>query len=205
MKKIRDFFYNCNDIIAVLIILLAAVTLIYWRVNVILDYPATLAAENAIDHSDTDNEVVIEEPEGAKEAATEEAKEETKEETGEKDKSQGEAPEGETAEKEDAENEDAENEDEGDTSEEEKDSSEEDEDSIWKDGKLKEDVTVYIESGSSVAAVESLIAVGIFDTYEEYVELCEKEGIDPESIQTMEFTFGADYTKEDIVRLVTNN
>ena len=63
MKKIRDFFYNCNDIIAVLIILLAAVTLIYWRVNVILDYPATLAAENAIDHSDTDNEVVIEEPE----------------------------------------------------------------------------------------------------------------------------------------------
>ena len=45
MKRIKDFFYNWNDVLIIMFILLAAATLIYWRVQVIMDYPKTLAVE----------------------------------------------------------------------------------------------------------------------------------------------------------------
>lgn len=47
MNRIKDFFYNRNDIIIVLIILVIAGCLIYNRIGVIMDYPAKIAAENA--------------------------------------------------------------------------------------------------------------------------------------------------------------
>ena len=47
MKKLKDFFYNKNDILVVLIILAAAAFIIYTRIGVILDYPEKLANEAA--------------------------------------------------------------------------------------------------------------------------------------------------------------
>ena len=47
MNKIKDFFYNKNDIIIVLIILIAAGLIIYTRINAIMDYPETFAQQNA--------------------------------------------------------------------------------------------------------------------------------------------------------------
>ena len=47
MNKIKDFFYNKNDIIIVLIILIAAGLIIYTRINAIMDYPEALAQKNA--------------------------------------------------------------------------------------------------------------------------------------------------------------
>ena len=47
MNKIKDFFYNKNDIIIVLIILIAAGLIIYTRISAIMDYPETLAQQNA--------------------------------------------------------------------------------------------------------------------------------------------------------------
>ncbi len=38
MNKIKDFFYNKNDIIIAVIILLIAAGVIYWRVGAIIDY-----------------------------------------------------------------------------------------------------------------------------------------------------------------------
>ncbi len=43
----RDFFYRKNDIIIVLIILIAAGFLIYNRIGVIMDYPAKIAEQQA--------------------------------------------------------------------------------------------------------------------------------------------------------------
>ena len=45
MKKIKDFIYNWNDIIVILCILVAAAAVIYWRVNLIMDYPKVIAAQ----------------------------------------------------------------------------------------------------------------------------------------------------------------
>lgn len=47
MKKLKDFFYDKNDIIIVLIILAAAAFIIYTRIGVIIDYPEKLAKQAA--------------------------------------------------------------------------------------------------------------------------------------------------------------
>lgn len=55
MNKIKDFFYNTNDILIALLILVCAGALIVWRIDAIMDYPrvvvetATVAHEKAID------------------------------------------------------------------------------------------------------------------------------------------------------------
>ncbi|MDO4834300.1 MAG: hypothetical protein Q4A40_04610 [Bacillota bacterium] len=43
MNRLKDFFYNKNDIIIVLIILVVAGLLIYNRIGAIMDYPAKMA------------------------------------------------------------------------------------------------------------------------------------------------------------------
>ena len=45
MKGLKDFFYDKNDIIIALAILMIAALLIVWRMEVIMDYPETLALE----------------------------------------------------------------------------------------------------------------------------------------------------------------
>ena len=45
MKKLKDFLYNWNDIVVILCILVGAAALIYWRVNLIMDYPKAIAAQ----------------------------------------------------------------------------------------------------------------------------------------------------------------
>lgn len=76
MNKIKDFFYNKNDIIIVLIILAAAAFIIYTRIGAIMDYPEAFAekvaasqteentSDKSADASDTasssDNTIIIE-------------------------------------------------------------------------------------------------------------------------------------------------
>lgn len=42
MKNFKDFLYKSNDIILAIVILLAALAVIGWRTQVIMDYPKTL-------------------------------------------------------------------------------------------------------------------------------------------------------------------
>ena len=42
MKNFKDFFYDKNDIILVILILIIAGLLIFWRVDVIMSYPDTI-------------------------------------------------------------------------------------------------------------------------------------------------------------------
>ena len=53
MNKIKDFFYNINDIVIALIIIGLAALLIMSRINAVMDYPTThgLVAENGISNS----------------------------------------------------------------------------------------------------------------------------------------------------------
>lgn len=45
MKRLKDFFYDKNDILIALAILLVAAALIMWRMEVIMAYPKTMAEE----------------------------------------------------------------------------------------------------------------------------------------------------------------
>ena len=47
MRHIRNFFHNINDIILAVIIVVLAVGIIYWRMQIILDYPKQLVNGDA--------------------------------------------------------------------------------------------------------------------------------------------------------------
>lgn len=176
MKKLKDFFYNWNDILVVLLILAFAALLIYWRVNVIMDYPKVLAASvevgmqpNADGTSVTDN--------------------------------------GNTSTEKSAENEDS-----GNTEEDGTDSGDTGDtgagpanSTIWKDGKLRANMTVTIESGSASGAVNSLVEAGLFNSYEEFNSVCQSVGTEATAILATTYTFNSGATQGDIALQVTGN
>ncbi|MCQ2552908.1 MAG: endolytic transglycosylase MltG [Clostridia bacterium] len=45
MKKIKDFIYDYNDVLVALLIVAAAGIIIFWRVNVVMDYSSYVAKE----------------------------------------------------------------------------------------------------------------------------------------------------------------
>lgn len=51
MNRIKDFFYDKNDIIVAFIILLAAAVIIYFRIGDIMKYPETLVHSAAADQT----------------------------------------------------------------------------------------------------------------------------------------------------------
>lgn len=46
MKKFKDYIYDKNDIIIAILIMAAAALIIFWRLNVILDYPKQFLASD---------------------------------------------------------------------------------------------------------------------------------------------------------------
>ena len=66
MKSFKDFYYDKNDIIIAILILFIAGLIIMWRINVIMDYPQTLAKETDTLQT-TEQSVVDKEEESADE------------------------------------------------------------------------------------------------------------------------------------------
>lgn len=56
MEKLKDFFYDKNDLVVALIIITIAGLLIVWRVNVIMNYPKIMAAEIVTQQEELGNE-----------------------------------------------------------------------------------------------------------------------------------------------------
>ena len=48
MNKIKDFIYDKNDIVIALLILVVAALIIFWRLDIILEYPKTLLSDDDI-------------------------------------------------------------------------------------------------------------------------------------------------------------
>lgn len=70
MKRFQDFFYDKNDIIIALLILCIAGLVIMWRIDVIMDYPQTLAKETDTVQTTEENAVDTEDPADPKEENT---------------------------------------------------------------------------------------------------------------------------------------
>ena len=196
MKYIKDFFYNLSDLFIILLILGIAGGLIYWRFNIIMDYPEALAAEVR----ETANQNLV--PSGDSEG-----------ENAEGENAQGENAEGENAQGENAQGENSQGENAGaesgetpapiDTSSEQEPGSGPRDNTIWKDGKLRVDMNVELASGSSEIAVESLVQAGLFTSYEDFVAVCEKIEADPGMVAAGTYTFPAGSSQEDIADIVT--
>lgn len=74
---------------------------------------------------------------------------------------------------------------------------------VYSNGTLTGDITVTVAGGSVTGAVDSLIAVGLFDSYADFETACANAGVSPDSIKAATFTFAAGSTKADIAAKVT--
>ncbi|MGN0659897.1 MAG: hypothetical protein ACI4LA_09855 [Emergencia sp.] len=157
MKGLKDFLYDKNDILIALAILIVAALLIIWRMDVIMDYPHTLAEETGTVDTTEDS------------AAGEQS-----------DTAGGEEDSGSAS-------------DDGSS-----------ETTLWSNGVLSRDVTVTIQSGSLTSAVQCLIDAELFDSYDQFLQICQAAGYDPDDIKATTFTFDAGMTQTDIARIVTN-
>ena len=73
MNKIKDFFYDKNDVIVALIILAVAVFIIYVRIGDIMKYPETLVATNQTTTSAVSENATLTETMAPGTAATDES------------------------------------------------------------------------------------------------------------------------------------
>lgn len=171
MRKFKNFIYKTNDIIIAFVVILLACGLIAWRLNVIMDYPATL-----VDTS-------VEQSEDANAAGSEADKADAKNDgAGDADKK-------------------------GTGSDADKSSKASDDNSgsnsIYASGKLAKDISVTVNGGTATAAAQCLVDAGLFDSYTDYANACNKAGNSPEAIKASTFTFSKGMSKVSIAKMVT--
>ena len=212
MKHIKDFLYNWNDIVIILLILVGATALISWRVDKIMEYPSTLVNEV------TEQEAEAEKQEEAEAEKKEEEAKEEEEKTEEEAAEESEAAENNEAEEGNAE-ENAEEANSEENSEEAAASAEDAVDtpentnwqpgegpldnSVWKDKQLRSGITLTTASGTAYDAVDTLIDAGLFTSFDDYFSVCMRVGVDSSAIKSATFTFDQGATQEDIVKQVT--
>ena len=68
MRLIKNFFHNINDVVLAIIIVAVAAGIIYWRMQIILDYPKKMMEQQVV----TEETVPAEEAAPAEEAPAEE-------------------------------------------------------------------------------------------------------------------------------------
>ncbi len=76
------------------------------------------------------------------------------------------------------------------------------ENSLWSDGVLTADVSVTVSGSTASAAIECLVAAGLFDDYAEYQSICDDAGLNHEKVSGGVFTFAAGSTKEDVAKAI---
>ena len=69
MRHIRNFFHNINDIVLAIIIVVIAAGIIFWRMQIILDYPKTIVSKQTVTEEGAEEETPAEESGAAEENA----------------------------------------------------------------------------------------------------------------------------------------
>lgn len=170
MKKFKDFIYDKNDIIIAVLILAVAALIIFWRLNVILEYPKQLLGndepnvENPVDNTG-DNSADTDKPADNSDNSNSGA---------------GSGSDSTTNDNEPADN--------------------TQELPLWQGGVLTMDVEVEVSGNSASAAIQCLIDKGLFDDYAEYQRICDETGLDHEKVKAGTFTFKKGATKQDIAK-----
>ena len=73
---------------------------------------------------------------------------------------------------------------------------------IWKDGVLKNNMSVKVPSGSATDAVAGLVEAGLFKSYDDFAALSGQLGLDPTSIMPGTYKFDAGKSQSDIIQAV---
>lgn len=83
MRLIKNFFHNINDVVLAILIVAIAAGVIYWRMQIILDYPKTIVSNQAVTEEPAAEEPVTEEPAAEQPAAADPAAEQPAEQPAE--------------------------------------------------------------------------------------------------------------------------
>jgi predicted cobalt transporter CbtA len=71
MRLIKNFLHNINDIVLAIVIVALAAGIIYWRMQIILDYPKQLADQQAVYMEEAEEDAAETEEAAQDEAAAE--------------------------------------------------------------------------------------------------------------------------------------
>lgn len=71
MRLIKNFLHNINDIVLAIVIVALAAGIIYWRMQIILDYPKQLADQQAVYLEEAEEDAAETEEAAQDEAAAE--------------------------------------------------------------------------------------------------------------------------------------
>ncbi len=174
MEKLKDFIYDKNDILVALLVLVLAALLIWWRLDIIMEYPEKLFSDG-------------------EQIGTEQGADDSQ--SGEEDQAGGE---GEGTQAGDGTGDGDGTQDGGDSS----DTPAVPTDSLWQGGALTRDVEVDVYGNSAMAAVQCLVDAGLFDDYEEYKTICDIAGMNHEKVSAGSLLFEKGSTKEEVARKI---
>ena len=73
---------------------------------------------------------------------------------------------------------------------------------VYSDGVTKQDANISVQSGSAIEAAESLVSLGYFTSYDDFVSVCNNAGVDPNAIKAGTFKIPAGSGKADIAMIV---
>ena len=62
MRHIRNFIHDINDIVLAILIVAIAAGIIFWRMQIILDYPSTVVTEQTVTEETADEAAAEEAP-----------------------------------------------------------------------------------------------------------------------------------------------
>ena len=62
MRHIRNFIHDINDIVLAILIVAIAAGIIFWRMQIILDYPSTVVTEQTVTEETADEATAEEAP-----------------------------------------------------------------------------------------------------------------------------------------------
>ena len=74
---------------------------------------------------------------------------------------------------------------------------------IWKDGKLRVDISINLADYTDEEAVAMLVQAGLFASEEDFAAVCANIGKDPTQIAHYEYNFSAGFSQNDIADYVT--
>lgn len=77
MRHIRNFFYNISDILLAIVIVTLAAGMIYWRMQIILDYPKTAVSDQVVNEEVITDDAPAEDASAEDKSAEDKAAEET--------------------------------------------------------------------------------------------------------------------------------
>lgn len=92
MRHIKNFFHDINDIVLAILIVAIAAGVIYWRMQIILDYPKTIVSNQTVTEEPAAEDQVTEEPAAEEPAAEQPAEDATEGTETTTEASEGEAP-----------------------------------------------------------------------------------------------------------------